>query len=111
MITFKLFLKQCMQSKEVWVSLLIIIVLGIVGIIIGSKHLEKQQDAIAEVRTHQEQHFDRQVSLHNEDLGLLLYYANFAYISTLNPLAGVSIGQADITPTIKRITIKTFEAQ
>ena len=29
MITFKLFLKQCMQSKEVWVSLLIIIVLGI----------------------------------------------------------------------------------
>ncbi|QKX03588.1 DUF3526 domain-containing protein [Aquimarina sp. TRL1] len=111
MMLYKLFLKQCIRSKEVWISLLLIVMLGIVGIIIGNNHLKKQQDAIAEVKTYQEQHFDRQVSLHNDDLGLLLYYAKFAYINPLNPLAGLSIGQADVNPTIKRITIKTFEAQ
>ncbi|GAA4272444.1 DUF3526 domain-containing protein [Aquimarina gracilis] len=111
MILYKLFLKQCIRSKEVWISLLLITLLGIVGIIIGSKHLKRQQNAITEVNTYQEQHFDRQISLHNEDLGLLLYYVKFAYINTLNPLAGLSIGQADVNPTVKRITIKTFEAQ
>ncbi|WP_299312079.1 DUF3526 domain-containing protein [uncultured Aquimarina sp.] len=111
MTIFKLFLQQCIRSKEVWISLLLITLLGIISIIIGNKHLERQQDAIAEVNAYQEQHFDRQVALHNEDLGLLLYYAKFAYINTLNPLAGLSIGQSDVNPTVKRITIKTFEAQ
>ncbi len=111
MMLYKLFLQQCIRSKEVWISLILITLLGIVGIVIGNKHLERQQDSIAEVKTYQEQHFDRQVSLHNDDLGLLLYYTNFAYINNLNPLAGLSIGQSDIHPTVKRITIKTFEAQ
>ncbi|WP_298317556.1 DUF3526 domain-containing protein [uncultured Aquimarina sp.] len=111
MMLYKLFLQQCIRSKEVWISLVLITLLGIVGIVIGNKHLQRQQDAIAEVKTYQEQHFDRQVSLHNDDLGLLLYYAKFAYINTLNPLAGLSIGQSDVHPTVKRITIKTFEAQ
>ncbi len=108
---YQLFLQQCIRSKEVWISLLLILLLGSVSIIIGSAHLQKQQEAIAEVNSYQKQHFDRQVSLHNDDLGLLLYYAKFAYINNLKPLAGLSIGQADVNPTIKRITIKTFEAQ
>ncbi len=111
MMLYKLFLQQCIRSKEVWISLVLITLLGIVGIVIGNKHLERQQDTIAEVKTYQERHFDRQVSLHNDDLGLLLYYANFAHINNLNPLAGLSIGQSDVHPTVKRITIKTFEAQ
>lgn len=111
MILYKLFLQQCIRSKEVWVSLLLILLLGIIGIIIGKKHLERQQYAVTEAKTYQEQHFDRQISLHNDDLGLLLYYVNFAYINNLNPLAGLSIGQSDVHPTVKRITIKTYEAQ
>ncbi len=110
-ILYKLFLQQCIRTKEVWISLLLITLLGVIGIIIGDKHLERQEDAIAEVKTHQKQHFDRQVSLHNKDLGLLLYYTKFAYVNTVNSLAGISIGQADVNPTIKQITIKTFEAQ
>ncbi|SEL96081.1 ABC-2 type transport system permease protein [Aquimarina amphilecti] len=111
MTTFKLFLQQCIRSKEVWISLLLIMLLGVVGIIIGNKHLERRQEAISEVNTYQELHLDRQTELHNEDLGLLLYYAKFAYINTMNPLAGLSVGQTDVNPTVKRITIKTFEAQ
>ncbi len=111
MTLYKLFLQQCLRSKEVWISLILILLLGVLGIIIGNKHLQKQEEAIAEVNTYQKQHFERQVSLHNEDLGLLLYYAKFAHINALNPLAGLSIGQGDVNPTVKRITIKTFEAQ
>ena len=111
MTLYTLYLQQCIRSKEVWVSLLLITLLGIVGIIIGNRHVERQKEAIAEVKTYQEHHFDRQVALHNDDLGLLLYYANFAYIHALDPLAGISIGQSDVHPTVKRITIKTFEGQ
>ncbi|WP_281986667.1 DUF3526 domain-containing protein [Aquimarina aggregata] len=111
MITYKLFLQQCIRSKEVWISLLLITLLGIISLVIGSKHLVRQQEAIAEIKTYQQQHFDRQASLHNEDLGLLLYYTKFAYVNNLNPLAGISIGQGDVNPTVKRISIKTFEAQ
>ena len=108
---YQLFLQQCLRSKEVWVSLLLILLLGIGSIFIGSTHLQKQEAAIAEVNQYQKAHFERQVSLHNKDLGLLLYYAKFAYINTLQSLAGFSIGQADVNPTVKRISIKTFEAQ
>jgi len=82
---YKLFLQQCIRSKEVWLSLLLISLLGILGIFIGNKHIERQQAAIDEVKIYQEQHLSRQASLHNDDLGLLLYYAKFAYINTLNP--------------------------
>ena len=111
MKTYKLFLQQCVRSKEVWVSLILITLLGIVAIIIGSKHLDRQQKAISEIEAYQKQHFDRQISLHNDDIGLLLYYTKFAYINTLNPLSGISIGQSDINSSVQRITIKTFEGQ
>jgi len=35
----------------------------------------------------------------------------FAFINPSNKLNGISIGQSDLNPSIKRITIKTFEAQ
>lgn len=108
---FTLFLQQCIRSKEIWFSLLLILFLGILGIHIGAKHLDRQQAAVNEVKEYQIQHLKRHVDLHNDDIGLLLYYVKFAYINTLNPLAGLSIGQSDINPTVKRITIKTFEAQ
>ena len=108
---YRLFLRQCLRSKEVRLSLLLILILGFVSIFIGKRHLVAQQDAIDEVKTYQEQHFERHVNLHNDDLGLLLYYVKFAFIDPASPLAGLSIGQSDVNPSIKRITIKTFEAQ
>jgi len=59
---YKLLLQQCVRSKEVWISLVLITLLGIIGIFIGNRHLERQKNAIAEVKAYQEQHFDRQVS-------------------------------------------------
>ncbi|WP_422080593.1 DUF3526 domain-containing protein [Ulvibacterium sp.] len=108
---YKLFLYQCIRSREVLLSLALLIALGLLGIFIGNRHLNERQDAIEEVKTYQEEHFERHVSLHNDDLGLLLYYVKFAFINPADPLAGLSIGQSDVNPSIKRITIKTFEAQ
>ena len=108
---FFLFFKQCVRSKEVATSLILVFSLGLLSIGIGYKQLALHQEEVAEVAHHQKEHFNRQVALHNEDLGLLLYYTKFAFIHGLNPLGGLSIGQSDINPTVKRITIKTFEAQ
>lgn len=108
---FTLYVKQCIRSKEVQMSLVLLLLLGTMAIAIGYKHLEKKQQAIAEVSAYQKTHFDRQIVLHNDDLGLLLYYTKFSFINTLSPLSGISIGQSDINPTVKQITIKTFEAQ
>ncbi len=111
MTLFKLFFIQCLRSKEAKTGSLLIFVLGVISIFLGHRHLERHKEEIAEVQLHQKEHFDRQVELHNEDLGLLLYYAKFANINELSPLSGVSIGQSDVNPTVKKITIKTFEAQ
>ena len=108
---FLLFFKQCVRSKEVVISLMLVFSLGLLSIGIGYNHLALQQDEIAEVAQHQKEHFARQVELHNEDLGLLLYYAKFAFIHSLSPLGGLSVGQSDLNPTVKQLTIKTFEAQ
>ena len=45
---YRLFLYQCIRSKEVRISLVLITVLGLVGILIGNRHLIRQQEAIAE---------------------------------------------------------------
>lgn len=108
---YKLFLYQCVRSREVLLSLVLIMALGLLGIFIGNRHLNERQNAIDEVKIYQKEHFERHVSLHNDDLGLLLYYVKFAFINPADPLAGLSIGQSDVNPSIKRITIKTFEAQ
>ena len=108
---FLLFFKQCVRSKEVATSLMLVFGLGLLSIGIGYKQLALQEEEIAEVAQHQKEHFTRQVELHNEDLGLLLYYTKFAFIHSLSPLGGLSVGQSDLNPTVKQLTIKTFEAQ
>ena len=110
-MNYRLFISQCLRSREVRLSLVLILILGIVGISIGKRHLDAQQNAIDEVKAFQQEHLDRHVTLHKDDLGLLLYYVKFAFINPSNPLAGLSIGQSDVNPSIKRVTIKTFEAQ
>jgi len=110
-MTFKLLIYQFIRSKEVRISLVLIMLLGLIGIFIGKRHIIEQQKAINEVTTYQKDHFERYVTAHNDDLGLLLYYVKFAFINPSNKLNGISIGQSDLNPSIKRITIKTFEAQ
>ena len=110
-MTFKLSIYQFIRSKEVRISLLLILLLGLIGVFIGKRHIIQQEKAINEVTVYQKDHFERYVHAHNDDLGLLLYYIKFAFINPSSPLSGISIGQSDVNPSIERITIKTLEAQ
>ena len=100
---FLLFFKQCVRSKEVVISLMLVFGLGLLSIGIGYKQLVLNEEEIAEVEQHQKEHFTRQVELHNEDLGLLLYYTKFAFIHSLNPLGGLSVGQSDLNLSLIHI--------
>jgi len=110
-MTLKLLIYQFIRSKEVRISLILILLLGLIGIFIGKRHIIQQEEAINEVKVYQKDHFERYVDAHNDDLGLLLYYIKFAFINPSSSLGGISIGQSDVNPSIERITIKTFEGQ
>ena len=92
-------------------SLGLIMVLGVISIVIGHQFLSQQKTAIDEVEQYQEHHLDRNVKLHGDDLGLLLYYVQFAFVNDPGNLAGLSIGQSDINPNVNRLTIRTLEGQ
>ena len=60
-MTFKLSIYQFIRSKEVRISLLLILLLGLIGIFIGKRHIIQQEKAINEVTVYQKDHFERYV--------------------------------------------------
>lgn len=94
----------------VWISLLLILLTGIVGIFTGKQFLDKQEDIISKVTHYQQKHIEQNVAA-NDEMGLLLYYLRFALISRPDPLTALSIGQRDVNPGIQSVTIRTLEAQ
>ena len=111
MNVYQSFLKQCLRTREVLFSTLLVLILGWLSIAVGRQQLDRKHTEIAEIDRYQKEHFARQVALHNDDLGLLLYYTKFAFFHRFQPLGGIAIGQSDISPAIKRLSIKTFEGQ
>jgi ABC-2 type transport system permease protein len=108
---YRLLFLQMIRSRLVLGSLLLVGLLGALGILIGHQYLKNKKEAIQQVHAYQQEHMERHVALHQDDLGLLLYYLQFAYVKPHKPLAGFSIGQSDIHPNVQRITIKTLEGQ
>lgn len=79
--------------------------------LIGRQFLTKQEQAIAEVTQHQQEHIGRNVRWHADDMGGLLYYLRFALVDAPDRLAALSIGQRDVNPTIQSVTIRNLEGQ
>ncbi len=103
-------IKQFFRTRLVWISFLLILLTGVVGILTGKQFLDKQEDIISKVTHHQQEHIERNVAV-NDEMGLLLYYLRFALISKPDPLTALSIGQRDVNPGIQSVTIRTLEAQ
>jgi ABC-2 type transport system permease protein len=103
-------IKQFVRSRMVWISFLLILSTGIVGILTGKQFLDKQKDIISKVTHHQQEHIQRNVAV-NDEMGLLLYYLRFALINKPDPLTALSIGQRDVNPSIQSVTIRTLEGQ
>jgi len=108
---YRLLFLQFLRSRAVLSSLVLIVVLGAISIGIGHQFLSQKSAAIDQVENYQKGHIERNVSLHNDDLGLLLYYVRFAFVNAPTRLAGLSIGQSDINPNVQRLTILNLEAQ
>lgn len=106
----RLILKQFLRSSTAQITLALILAIGIVSIFIGKQFLAKQEGIIANVTQSQQNHIERNVTLHRE-MGLLLYYLRFSLIDPPDKLTALSIGQRDVNPSIQSVTIRTLEAQ
>ena len=66
---------------------------------------------MAEATHHQQEHIQRNVRWHADDMGLLLYYLRFTLVNTPHPLTALSIGQRDVNSSLQRVTIRGLEGQ
>ena len=108
---YSLMFRQFLRTKTCIIGLSLLLVLGTISLLIGKQFLTEQQEVAQQVAEKQADHIARNVEYHSDDLGLLLYYLEFALINDPSPLAGLSIGQRDINPSVQSVTIRTLEAQ
>jgi ABC-2 type transport system permease protein len=102
--------KNFIRTRAVITGLLLLFCTGIISLYIGKQYLDKQQQDIAEVDAWQQDHIKRQTA-YNKEMGLLLYYLRFTIVNQTAPINGLTIGQRDINPSIKSLTIRNLEAQ
>lgn len=103
--------KQFIRSAGVRIGLFFLLIAGVASLLVGRQFIHRQAQAIADVRAFQQKDFVRQAAVHHDDLGLLLYYLKFSLVNETVPLAGLSIGQRDVNPSVQSVTIRALEAQ
>ncbi len=108
---FLLSLKNILRNRSVIFALLLLFVLGITSVVIGRQFIQKQQRAIRQTTKFQQEQIDRNVTFFDKEMGLLLYYLKFSVVNNFEPITALSIGQRDVEPTIKSLTIRGLEAQ
>ena len=104
----RLLIKQFLRSGIAIAGISLLLLSGIISLFIGKSYLEKQRDKIEATAVYQQQHIDRNVQYGHSEMGLLLYYLRFAYVNSINPLNGLSIGQRDVNLGIQQVTIRNL---
>ncbi|WP_461141763.1 DUF3526 domain-containing protein [Spirosoma pomorum] len=107
----RLAFKNFIRSGGVLVGLALLLTAGVVSLFIGRQFLNRQTQAIADVRAYQQTDFARNIATHKDELGLLLYYLKFSLVNQSLPLSGLSLGQRDVNPSIQSVTIRALESQ
>ncbi|MEL7146960.1 MAG: DUF3526 domain-containing protein [Bacteroidota bacterium] len=108
---YRLLFQQFLRTKTCQLGLTLLLILGAISIITGRQFLQDQEKTANQVADKQLEHIKRNVDLHAEDLPLLMYYLKFSLVNEPHPLAGLSIGQKDLHPSVQRVTILTLEGQ
>lgn len=108
---YSILIKQFFRSKTVVLAFSILMVLGILSITTGKQFLTQKSAVVVKTIEKQKEHIKTQTNLHEDDLGLLLYYLKFSFIKPLQPLAGISIGQSDLNTHIQNVSILNLEGQ
>ncbi|MEM8886664.1 MAG: DUF3526 domain-containing protein [Bacteroidota bacterium] len=108
---YGLMFRQFVRSRTAILGMSLLLAMGLISIMIGKQFLADQEKTAAQVAEKQLDHIERNVDLHADDLGLLLYYLKFALVNEAHPLAGISIGQRDVNPSVISVNILTLEGQ
>ena len=105
-----LMFRSFIRSTGVKIGLGFLFTAGLVSLLVGRQFLDRQTRNSRDVVTAQRADLARHSHFHDE-IGLVLYYAQFALVNQTPALAGLSIGQRDVNPSIQRVTIRGLEAQ
>lgn len=108
---FLLLCKKFFRSRIALIGLSVVLLAGIISIVIGRQHIQKQQNSIAQTRHFQQEHIERNARFFHKEIGLLLYYLRFSLANQPHPLNALSIGQRDVNNTIQSVTIRNLEGQ
>lgn len=106
-----LLIRSFVRSTGVKIGLGFLLLAGLLSLLVGRQFLNRQQRNTQEIVAAQQTDLQQYARIHADEIGLLLYYAQFALVNETPPLAGLSIGQRDVNPAIQRVTIRTLEAQ
>ncbi|NBB29720.1 DUF3526 domain-containing protein [Cellulophaga sp. BC115SP] len=106
-----LLIKNFTRSKGLMLGLLLLLISGLVSLNIGKQFLQKNTQIIEETAHYQQENINRYVQNVDKEMGLLLYYLRFGLVNQTPNLAGLSIGQRDINPSIISVTIRNLEEQ
>ncbi|GAB2793017.1 hypothetical protein GCM10027275_42510 [Rhabdobacter roseus] len=106
-----LLFQRFIRSTGVKIGLGFLLAAGLVSLLVGRQFLDRQRQNNQEVVEAQQVDLQRHVQFHPKEIGLLLYYAQFALVNETPALAGLSIGQRDVNPAVQRVTIRGLEAQ
>lgn len=107
----KLLLINFLRSKAYALGLGILLLSGLMSLEIGKRFLEKTARISQKTESYQQESIHRNVAYFNQELGTLMYYLKFGLENQTPNLAGLSIGQRDIYPSIQSVTIRNLEEQ
>ncbi len=105
-----LLIKNFLRSKGFMIGLLILFFSGLLSLYIGKHFLERNREIIEKTAHFQQENIDRYVQ-NIKEMGSLLYYVRFGLANETSNLAGLSIGQRDISPAVMSVTIRNLQEQ
>jgi ABC-2 type transport system permease protein len=103
--------KQFYRNKAYIISLLILLFASLASLYTGKKFLDRNEEIIAKSASYQKKSLDKNIALHSDDIGLLLYYVKFNLVNEMPKLAALNIGMRDLNPSIQGVTIRNLEEQ
>lgn len=103
--------KQFYRNRAYIISLVILLFAGISSLYTGKKFLDRNEDIISKSASYQNKSLEKNIALHSDDIGLLLYYVKFNLVNEMPRLAALNIGLRDINPSIQGVTIRNLEEQ
>ena len=99
------------RSNSIKIGLFFILTASVISLFVGKQFIKKAEKNIEETVQFQQEHIERYAEYNKDDIGLLLYYIKFSILNPIVPVNGLSIGQRDINPSVKSVTIRALEAQ